>query len=165
MTTYAHPAYLSESDAVAIRDFTPSELAERYVLDTINLYWPSKLNKNHVFEIYSEFLEHEDAGKTCCDMINFVSENKERYSIDGHTVLKMHGLNLDSWACKMTYTENGADELALYALSDLTKKHTVVITNTKPWTTVHPAVTVEDIYELMDMCEVKLLFLGNCKFG
>ena len=60
----AHPAYISESDAVDISDFTRMELAERYALDTINLYWPGKVNKNHVFEIYSEFLPHGDAGKT-----------------------------------------------------------------------------------------------------
>ena len=161
----AHPAYLSETDAVSISDFTQSELAERYVLDTVNLYWPGKLNKNHVFEIYSEFLSHEDAGKTRCDMIDFVCANKERYLMDGHTVLKMHETSLEGWACQMTYFENGADELALYALSDLTKKHTVVITSTKPWTTVHPDVIVTDIYHLLDICGIRLLFLGNCKFG
>ena len=57
------------------------------------------------------------------------------------------------------------DELALYALSDLTKQHTVVITSTKPWSTVHPDVTLKDIYELMNVCDVKLLFLGGNKFG
>ena len=161
----AHPSYISESDAVSIGDFTCSELAEKYALDTVNLYWPGKVNKNHVFEIYSEFLPHGDAGKTRCDMINFVSDHKERYAMDGHTVLKMHKTNLTNWACKMTYFENGADELGLYALSDLTKKHTVVITNNRPWTTVHPDIGVHDIYHLLDMCDVRLLYLGDCKFG
>ena len=161
----AHPAYISESDAVSISDFTRSELAERYALETINLYWPSKVNKNHVFEIYSEFLPHGDAGKTRCDMINFISDQKERYALDGHIVLKMHETNLTQWACKMTYFENGADELALYALSDLTKKHTVVITSNRPWTTVHPDVGIRDIYHLLDICDVRLLYLGDCKFG
>ena len=161
----AHPSYISESDAVSISDFTRSELSERYALDTINLYWPGKVNKNHVFEIYSEYLPHGDAGKTRCDMINFVSDHKERYAIDGHIVLKMHETNLNQWACKMTYFENGADELALYALSDLTKKHTAVITSNRPWTTVHPDVGVKDVYHLLNICDVKLLYLGDCKFG
>ena len=161
----AHPAYISESDAVDIRDFISSELAERYVLDTINLYWPGKVNSNHVFEIFSDFLEHEDAGKTRCDMVDFVKANKERYFMDGHTVLKMHETNLDAWANSMIYSTDMADELAIYALSDFTKKHTVIITNTKPWTTVHPDVTIVDTYQLLDMCDVKLIFLGNRKFG
>ena len=98
-------------------------------------------------------------------MINFVSNNRERYVIDGHVVLKMHETNLNTWACKMTYWENSADELALYALSDLTKQHTVVITSTKPWSTVHPNVVLKDIYELLNVCSVKLLYLGGNKFG
>ena len=161
----AHPAYISESDAVLISDFTRMELAERYALDTINLYWPGKVNKNHVFEIYSEFLPHGDAGKTRCDMINFVSENKEHYAMDGHTVLKMHETNLNQWACNMTYFENGADELALYALSDLTKTHTAVLTSNRPWTTLHPDVKIRDVYHLPEICDVNLLYLGDSKFG
>ena len=65
----------------------------------------------------------------------------------------------------MTYFENGADELTLYALSDLTKKHTVVITSNRPWTTIHPDVGIRDIYHLLDICDVRLLYLGDCKFG
>ena len=104
-------------------------------------------------------------GKTRLDMINFVSNNRERYVIDGHVVLKMHKTNLNAWACKMTYWENSADELTLYALSDLTKQHTVVITSTKPWSTVHPDVVLKDIHDLLNVCGVKLLYLGGNKFG
>ena len=65
----------------------------------------------------------------------------------------------------MTYWENSADELTLYALSDLMKQHNVVITSTKPWSTVHPDVVLKDIHGLLDVCGVKLLYLGNNKFG
>ena len=65
----------------------------------------------------------------------------------------------------MTYFENGADELALYALSDLTKKHTVVITRNRPWTMVHPDVGIREVNHLLDICDVRLLYLGDCKFG
>ena len=161
----AIPAYLSENDSTTTWDFARSELAGRYVLDTQNLYWSGTVNQSHVFDLFAEFLPHCDSGKTRLDMINFVSENKERYMLDGHIVLKMHETNLNAWACKMTYWENSADELALYALSDLTKQHTVVITNTKPWSTVHPNVNLKDIYDLLNVCSVRLLFLGNNKFG
>ena len=112
----AIPAYLSETDSTTTWDFARSELAEKYVLDTQNLYWPCSINQSHVFDLFAEFLPHRDSGKTRLDMINFVSENKERYQLDGHVVLKMHETNLIAWACKMTYWENSADELALYAL-------------------------------------------------
>ena len=84
-----------------------------------------------------------------------MSDNREQYVIDGHVVLKMHETNLNAWACKMTYWENSADELALYTLSDLMKQHTVVLTSTKPWSTVHPDVVIKSTRHL----------LGGNKFG
>ena len=134
-------------------------------MDTQNLYWPGKVNRSHVFDLFAEFLPHNDGGKTRLDMINFVSDNIERYVIDGHVVLKMHETNLNAWTCKMTYWESSADELTLYALSDLTKQHTIVITRTKPWSTMHPDAVLKDIHGLLDVCGVKLLYLGDNKFG
>ena len=159
------PAYLSESDATTIEAFARSELSLTYVLDTQNLYWPGVVNRSHVFDLFAEFLLHKDGSKARLDIINFVSDKRERYVIDGHVVLKMHETNLNAWACKMTYWENSADKVALYTLSDLTKQHTVAITSTKPWSTVHPDVVLKDIYGLLDVCGVKLLYLGNNKFG
>ena len=98
-------------------------------------------------------------------MINFVKTNRQRYLLDGHVATKMHETNLNAWESKMSYWENSADELALYALSTLMKQHTVVITCTKPWSTVHPTIVLKDIYELLNVCGVKLLFLGDNKFG
>ena len=161
----AIPAYLSESDATSIEVFAKSELSLTYVLDTQNLYWPGAVNGSHVFDLFAEFLLHKDGSKVRLDMIDFVSDNRERYVIDGHVVLKMHETNLNAWACKMTYWENSADKLPLYALSDLTKQHTIVITSTKPWSTVHPGVVLKDIHGLLDACGVKLLYLGNKQFG
>ena len=161
----AIPAYLSESDATTIEAFAKLELSLTYVLDTQNLYWPGAVNRSHVFDLFAEFLPYKDGSKARLDMINFVSDNRERYVIDGHVVLKMHETNLNAWACKMTYWENSADEPTLYPLSDLMKQHTIVITSTKPWSTVHPDVVLKDIHRLLDVCGVKLLYLGNNKFG
>ena len=58
-----------------------------------------------MFDLFAEFLPHKDGGKARLDMINFVSDNRDRYVIDGHVVLKMHETNLNAWACKMTYWE------------------------------------------------------------
>ena len=159
------PPYLSESDAVSTQDFSKSTFAEKYVLDIVNLYWPGHLNRNHVFDLFSEFLPHGDSGKIRCDMISFVSDNRARYSMDCHTVLKMHELNLNAWACRMTYFENPADELAIYALSDLVNVHTVILTRTKPWTTLHPDTNLKDTEQMLEICDVKLVYLGSNQYG
>ena len=161
----AIPTYLSESDATIIDEFTKPELATKYVLDTQKPVPAWHCEQKSRFNLFAEFLPHRDGSKTRLDMVNFVKDNRERYLIDGHVVLKMHETNLNAWENKMTYWENSADELALYALSDLTKQHTIVITSTKPWSTVHPNVILKDIYELLNVCGVKLLFLGGNKFS
>ena len=126
------PNYLSPTDAVSVLDYSRSAFASRYVLDTVNLYWPGQVNRTHVYDAFAEFMHHKDSCKTRLDMINFVEENKASYGIDCHIVLKMHETNLNAWACKMSYYENGSDELALHALSELAKIHTVVLTASKP---------------------------------
>ena len=141
------------------------ELAKDYVRDTQNLYWPGTVNRSHVFDLFAEHLPHHSGSQTHLDMINFVSDNRERYMLISHVILKIYEINLNVWENHMTYWENSADELALYALSDLTKRHTVVLTCTKPWSTVHPDVAVNDIHHLLELCDVKLLSLGGNKFG
>ena len=118
-----------------------------------------------MYDAFAEFMHHRDSCKTRLDMINYVAENKARYGIDCHIVLKMHETNLNAWACKMSYYENGADELALHALSELAKIHTVVLTASKPWTTVDLSGLSMDIFQLIDMCSIKLVYLGNNQFA
>ena len=88
------PSYISPSDAVSVADFSRSSFAERYVLDTVNLYWPGRINRSHVYDVFAEHMPHQDGCKTRLDMINYVSDNRERYEVDCHIVLKMHEVNL-----------------------------------------------------------------------
>ena len=67
---HAVPSYLSDSDATTINEFTLSELAKDYVLDTQNLYWPGIVNRSHVFELFAEYLPHHSGSQTHLDMIN-----------------------------------------------------------------------------------------------
>ena len=161
----AIPAYLSDSDACSISDFTTSELSDRYVINTQNLYWSGTVNPNHVFDQFSEYLTHQSGTQTRLDMLRHISENNEKYSLISVVTLKIHELDLDTWKDRMSYVENSADELALFALSDLTKRHTIVLTRTKPWSTVHPDVVVTGPQQLMELCDVRLLFLGGNKYA
>ena len=65
----------------------------------------------------------------------------------------------------MSYDENGADESAIFALSELANVHTVILTRSKPWTTLDSTVQCEDIYQLINSCSVKMVYLRNNQFG
>ena len=94
----------------------------------------------------------------------FVAQNAERYMWDCYIYFKMHGVLLDKWVNKMTYWGSRADELSLYALSDMLNVHTFVVTGSKPWTTIHPSVTGTEM-EILDLCPMKLIHLGQYMFG
>ena len=157
------PAYLSEGDTLTVDKFMQSSYATDYVLDTSNIHWGGEVNSSHIFDIYCDYQVHRDSVKTRLDMIKYVTENSCRYDWDGQLFLRLNNLSLETWIDKMSYWANNTDALSLYALSDMCGIHTCVITKTKPWTTVDSNFegTVNDV---LDICQVKLAYLGENKF-
>ena len=97
-------------------------------------------------------------------MLNFVAANNQRYKWDCHVFFSMHEVYLDMWLKKMAYWGTKADELSIYALSDMLKIHTFVVTKHRPWTTIDPSMQGTQL-EILHLCPVKLAFLGNNRFG
>ena len=64
----------------------------------------------------------------------------------------------------MSYWGNCGDALAIYAMSDMYGVHTCVVTKSKPWTTVANTFQGTDI-DVLKLCQVKLVYLGNHKYG
>ena len=160
----AMPAYLSEGDSLTTDEFMQSSYATDYILDTSNVHWGGEVNSSHIFDIYCDYRVHRDSVKTRLDMIKYVTENSRRYDWDGHLFLRLNNLSLETWIEKMSYWANNADALSLYALSDMCGIHTCVITKTKPWTTVDSKFE-GSVNDVLDICQVKLLYLGENKFG
>ena len=158
------PNYLSSADAKTVSDFEQSKYGEEYILDISNIEWGKTSNDSHVFDIFSEFCIHRDSTKVRLDMLQHVAANNQRYKWDGHVFLTMHGIHLDIWHQKMSYWGTKADELAIYALSDMLQRHSFVVTKNRPWTTVDASVRGTDI-EILHLCPVKLVFLGENRFG
>ena len=98
-------------------------------------------------------------------MLKFVAENVACYEWDAHVLLKMHGSNLAQWTASMTDILSKGDELAIYAMCDMLKRHAFIYTRTKPWTTVDSNVGKLDVTELCMLCDVCLIYLGNNRFG
>ena len=64
----------------------------------------------------------------------------------------------------MSYWGTKADELAIYALSDMLQIHSFIVTKNRPWTTVDASVRGTDM-EILHLCPVKLAYLGENRFG
>ena len=158
------PNYLSPADALTVEEFEQSEYGNEYTLDVSNIKWGNASNDSHVFDIFSEFTTHRDSSKTRLDMLNFVATNNQRYKWDCHVFFSMHAIYLDTWHKKMSYWGTKADELAVYALSDMLNIHSFVVTKHRPWTTVDASVKGTSL-EILHLCPVKLVFLGDDRYG
>ena len=75
----------------------------------------------------------------------------------------MDKLTLNDWISKMSYWGNCGDALAIYAMIDMYRVHTCVVTKSKPWTTVSNTFQGTDI-DVLKLCQVKLVYLGNHKY-
>ena len=64
----------------------------------------------------------------------------------------------------MSYWGTKADELAMYALSDTLNIHSFIVTKHRPWTTVDASVQGTPL-EILHLCPVKLVFLGDNRYG
>ena len=157
--------YLSPDDATTIETFENSELADSYYVETINLRYGKLENRNHLFDVFANYCGYEDSTYVRLDMLKFVAENVAHYEWDAHVLLKMHGSNLARWTASMTDVLNKGDELAIYAMCDMLKRHAFVYTCTKPWTTVDSNVGKLDVTELCMLCDFHLIYLGNNRFG
>ena len=158
------PNYLSASDAMTVEEFEQSEYGTDYSIDVSNIEWGNASNNSHVFDIFSKYTTHHNSSKTRLDMLNFVASNNERYKWDCHVFFMMHDVYLDTWLKKMAYCGTKADELSIYALSDMLKVHTFIATKHRPWTTIDPIVQGTTL-EILYYCPVKLAYLGNNRFG
>ena len=64
----------------------------------------------------------------------------------------------------MTDPLDKGDELCVYSLGDMLKRHAFIHTKTKPWTTVDSSITDLTVAELCMICDVCLIFLGDKNF-
>ena len=158
---HPNPNYLSATGAISVDEFKQTEYGLEYTLDTSNIQWGSAPNDSHIFDIFSELRTHRDSMKTRLEMLWFVAENTLRYKWDCHVLFTMH---IDTWLKQMSYWGTRADELAIYALSDMLNVHSFVITKNRPWPTVDASVN-STVMEILRLCPVKLVYLGNNNFG
>ena len=64
----------------------------------------------------------------------------------------------------MAYWGTKADKLAIYALNDMLKVHSFMVTKHRPWTMVDSSIQ-GTILEILHLCPVKLVFLGDNRYG
>ena len=76
----------------------------------------------------------------------------------------MRAIGFDTWIESIGDENVFCDELALMGLCALYNRHCLVVTKNKLWSTIETTQPV-GVMELLKRCHVKLIFLGQLKFG
>ena len=118
-----------------------------------------KFNVSNLYEIFGAYsLDTPDIVKK--NAIAEIQKHPSWYENADKTMLTMKGTNFKKWLTYMQKPHTRADELMLFVLCVLYQRHCIVYTKWQPWYSVKPTSgcppnTIEE------MCETKLLFLGN----
>ena len=167
-------SYISESDAVEVDEFPTSELYRRHWLDTSNcireykrLKKPVKrlINKSAILDTFAQYSTYST--DELRKMIKKEVEKnwawyEELFSIS----LRMRTTPMKKWLHNQSLKSVQGDEMTIFVLSVIFRRHTIVYTKTRPWTTYDVQSNMNmSIEELHNQCETHLMYLGGGIFG
>ena len=154
---------LNKSDIITGEQYKHSELYGYFDIDRTNLYKNGKCNPNHVFEIFGSY-----SGHTSCQVrvmtLQAIAANVQFYKDRSSVCLGMRGSYFEKWLSDIADPTCPCDELGLLTLSYLYKRHCLVFTASKLWTTIELASPMT-LLDALNECTVHLIYLGDLEFG
>ena len=156
-------AVISECDSITLDFYKASKWVNYFTLETSLTFKNGKVNPDHVYELFSSFngLSTQEARM---HLLEYVYDNIDFFKCRSSVCLPMHGIGLNTWIDMVDDNRIYCDELALLGLNAMYQRHCLVVTKNKFWSTIETKKPLS-IINLMKECTVRLLYLGNMKFG
>ena len=156
-------SFIRKSSSVTCKEFNYSEQSKDYWLDTRNCKHGRKVNKQCVFKMSGTF-SNENAADVQAGMLAVICLDLNYYKIAGHVILGFKKITIEQWINVMSKKDMAANELAIFALSKMYGKHTVIYNKARPWSTLDPPYPMSET-ELYDNCQIHLVHLGKDSYG
>ena len=156
-------AVFAECDSISLEIFKASKWVNYFALDTSLMFKNGKVNPDDVYELFGNFNGLSDRGVRS-HLLEYIYENINFFDHRGSVCLPLRGLGLNTWVDNVKDSHVCCDELALLGLSAMYQRHSLVVTKTKFWSTIKSEQPL-NIITLKKECSVRLLYLGNMKFG
>ena len=155
--------HLNKNDILDQPAFDKMELSAKYWLDLRHCYRYGKKNPQQLFEIFGYFNseEPEDVQSNICTRIKM---EMELYAKVGTVHLLFIDSDIAKWLKAMKNNRNYGDPLMLYTLSRTFQRHSVVLCANRAWSTVGTDDPI-DSDRLLEICHVKLVYIGHNMFG
>ena len=162
---------LHKGSGLSEKVFPKTSLSQRFSLDTTRWIDGSYMNPNAMFDMFGEY--SRNSGMVVRKrMLKYMGINKRdganksdillRY---GYVSLAMQGITAQEWADNMQLRDTPGDEIALHTLCKMYDRHCCVYTSANLWTTIenkHHGFTEE---EMLEKCDIKLLYIEPGVFG
>ena len=159
-------SYLSPSSFLTVIDFEKSSLALNNWLDLPtddkHKKGRKRCNPDAVFRVFGDFSDHEPS-EVRAEMLSYISEDFNYFRDVSWLNLNMHKKRLRQWMDDMRDQNTPADELAIFALSRLYKRHSVIYTKNCTWCTIKTSkpLSERDVYL---SCDVRFVQMGPRNF-
>ena len=154
---------LNKSDIITGEQYKHSELYGYFNIDRANLYKNGKCNPNHVFELFGSYSGHSYS-QVRIMTLQAIAANVQFYKDRSSVCLGMRGSYFEKWLSDIADPTCPCDELGLLTLSYLYKRHCLVFTASKLWSTIELAGPMT-LLEALNECTVRLIYLGDLEFG
>ena len=155
--------YLSPSSALTVSDFENCPLFKDHWLDLplecSHRKGRKKRDPNRVFEAFGSYSDHA-ADEVHEEMLSAISNDFNYYQTVAWLILQLRKTTLSDWCQVMRAVTTPADELAIFALSKLYNRHSVVYTKDKTWSTIGTSTPMneKDVYQ---QCDLKFILMGK----
>ena len=156
-------AKINECGAVTPDNYKTSRWANYFTVDSSNVVKNGCANPNHVFDTFGTFSRHTGT-EVHIKLLANITENLAFYEKRSAVCLRMRSMNFEEWVHAIGNETVYCDELGLMGLCFMYHRHSVVLTQNKLWSTVqanHPL----NLLDLLNICSVHLIYLGNLCFG
>ena len=156
-------AVISEWDSISLDFYKALKWVNYFALDTSLTFKNGKVNPDHIYELFGSF-NGLSAQEVRNHLLEYVYNNIEFFESRSSVCQPMHGMGMNAWIDMVEDKRICCDELALLGLSAMYQRHTLVVTKNKYWSTIETKEPLS-IINLMKECTVRLLYIGNMKFG
>ena len=155
--------FINERDAITLDKFKTTQLAEYFTIDTSRAFVNGRANSNHIYELFGDL-----AGYTVMQvrllLLKHMAKDPGFHIRWGTVCLEMRNITFQRWLNRVADEKMYCDELGLLSLSHMCRRHTLVVTVNKMWSTIEHS-TPLNLLELLNECSIKLVYLGQLHFG
>ena len=154
---------LNKGDCISEENFKHSELGGYFNIDRVSVYRNRKPNPDHLYELFGKLSRHTPSQVRLLTL-QAVAADVGFYRSRSCVFLGMRSNHFEGWLKDISDPTKPCDELGLLTLCYLYRRHALVHTSSKMWTTVESSDPLS-MLQLLNECSVKLVYLGDLEFG